>query len=84
VALYFKDDACCLSFKDYGVGIKNVDKIFTRYYRENSDKGGFGIGLNIVKSIIDKIGIELEIVSKLHKGSTFIYKFPPTMLQTSG
>jgi len=83
VALSFKDEVCCLSFKDYGVGIENVDKIFTRYYRENSDKGGFGIGLNIVKSIIDKIGIELEIVSKLHKGSTFIYKFPFTMLQKS-
>ena len=83
VTLSFKDEVCCLSFKDYGVGIENVDKIFTRYYRENSDKGGFGIGLNIVKSIIDKIGIELEIVSKLHKGSTFIYKFPFTMLQKS-
>ena len=81
VSLYLQDKICNLSFKDYGVGIEKVDKIFTRYYRENSDKGGFGIGLNIVKSIIDTVGIKLSISSKLHKGSTFTYGFPSSIVQ---
>lgn len=72
---------CIMSFKDYGEGIKEVGQIFERYYRENREKGGFGIGLNIVKSIIDKAGIELTIDSKEGNGSTFSYRFSPPILQ---
>lgn len=63
------------SVKDYGVGIENVKKIFSRYYRENEAKGGFGIGLNIVKQIIDEENIDLEVISQPGKGTHFIYKF---------
>jgi len=76
ISLYMKDGKCHMSFQDYGVGIKNVDEIFSRYYREDVSKGGFGIGLNIVKSIIDAQNIELKIDSSLGKGSTFLYIFP--------
>jgi signal transduction histidine kinase len=73
ISLYIKDDRCHLSFRDYGVGIENVAKIFSRYYREDTNKGGFGIGLNIVKSIIDEAGIELQIDSTPKVGSEFLY-----------
>jgi signal transduction histidine kinase len=62
--------------KDYGVGIENVKKIFSRYYREDEAKGGFGIGLNIVKHIIDEEGILLDVTSTLGEGTTFQYSFP--------
>ena len=75
VSLYTKENKCHLSFRDYGVGIKNIDEIFSRYYREDTSKGGFGIGLNIVKSIIDEENIELKIDSFPKKGSTFLYIF---------
>jgi len=71
------DGYCTLRFQDNGVGIEDVNRIFERYYRENRDKGGFGIGLNIVKSIIDKAGIELQIDSTYGQGSTFSYTFYP-------
>jgi len=61
--------------QDNGVGIENVQKIFSRYYRENEAKGGFGIGLNIVKQIIDEENILLDVTSTLGKGTTFKYKF---------
>ncbi len=76
IELYMKEGQCYLSFRDYGVGIENVKKIFSRYYREDTRKGGFGIGLNIVKSIINELGIDLKINSTLKKGSTFLYIFP--------
>ncbi|MEN4045306.1 HAMP domain-containing sensor histidine kinase [Sulfurimonas sp. NWX367] len=76
ITLFRKNEKCHLSFKDYGVGIEKVEKIFSRYYREDSSKGGFGIGLNIVKAIIDKENIELEIESLPKQGSLFIYTFP--------
>lgn len=77
VFLESNETRCVMAFKDDGVGIKEVDQIFERYYRENQDKGGFGIGLNIVKSIIDKAGIELHIDSVYGEGSTFSYTFFP-------
>ena len=76
ISLYIKDNKCCLSFQDYGVGIKDISSIFKRYYRENTNKGGFGIDLDIEKSIIDKENIKLKISSKLEEGSTFVYIFP--------
>jgi len=76
IKLYIKDNKCYLSFKDYGVGIEKVEKIFSRYYREDTNKGGFGIGLNIVKSIIDEADIELIIDSTPKVGSEFLYIFP--------
>ncbi len=75
VTLLVEDRTCVMAFKDQGVGIKEVAQIFERYYRENQDKGGFGIGLNIVKTIIDKAGIELNIDSEYGKGSIFSYTF---------
>jgi len=75
VSLYYHDSDIVLSVQDYGVGISKPDKIFERYYREDMDKGGFGIGLNIVKKIIDEEGVALIIDSVPKKGSTFTYKF---------
>lgn len=68
-----------LSFEDFGIGIEKPNKIFERYYREDRDKGGFGIGLNIVKAIIDRVGIRLDIKSEYKHGSTFTYSFPASM-----
>ena len=81
VSLKTEEEHCALIFKDYGFGIEDTEKIFERYYREETGKGGFGIGLNIVKSIMDEAGITLEVHSAPGKGSTFVYRFPPTLLR---
>lgn len=77
VEITVKENDEVIEFKvvDHGMGIENIDKIFSRYYRENGAKGGFGIGLNIVKEIIDEEGVELKVTSELNKGATFLYKF---------
>ncbi|EQB40612.1 histidine kinase [Sulfurimonas hongkongensis] len=75
VNLHKEDEKLYLSIKDYGVGIENVESILSRYYRENINKGGFGIGLSIVKSIIDKENIQLIINSTPKVGSEFLYVF---------
>jgi len=70
-----KEQRVIFSIKDEGVGMKEPEKVFERYYREDSFKGGFGIGLNIVKNIADQESIVIEVDSKLGKGSTFTYIF---------
>ena len=61
--------------KDHGQGIQDINKIFSRYYREDQSKGGFGIGLNIVKQIIDEENILLGVDSIPGEGATFHYTF---------
>ena len=75
IKLFKEEKNIIFLVKDYGVGIENIEKIFSRYYRENEAKGGFGIGLNIVKQITDEENIDLEVTSILSKGTTFQYIF---------
>ena len=68
------------SIEDRGVGIAKKDQnaIFTRYERKNKETGGFGIGLDIVKSVCQTYKIDIKVESKLKEGTTFYLKFPST------
>jgi signal transduction histidine kinase len=63
-----------LSFASKSVVIKDTKKIFDEYYRENKYNDGFGLGLNLVKSICDeqRVGITLESNEEITK---FRYRF---------
>lgn len=66
-----------LKVEDEGIGIPRQmqSDIFKRYQRANEERGGFGIGLNIVLDICKKYGIRIDLASKEGKGSTFILTF---------
>lgn len=70
-----KENKIILTIQDFGKGIENTSTIFNRYYREDHIKGGFGIGLNIVKNICQENDIKIEVKSKINQGSTFKYIF---------
>jgi two-component system OmpR family sensor kinase len=67
-----------LKVQDTGIGIdeKMQEDIFRRYYRANDERGGFGIGLNIVLSICKQYKIKLGLDSTKGEGSTFTLTFP--------
>lgn len=81
VALYIKDYVC-VSIKDNGIGIAKeeleiifnrfmqVDNIFTRKVE------GSGIGLSIVKSLVEMHQGKIDVVSELGKGSKFTFMLP--------
>ncbi|MCF6207020.1 MAG: HAMP domain-containing histidine kinase [Sulfurovum sp.] len=68
-----------LKVSDTGIGIdkKVQEDIFKRYKRANSERGGFGIGLNIVLEICRQYKIKLALKSEKGEGSTFMLTFPP-------
>ena len=62
---------------DNGVGIseEHIDKIWTRFYRvddvRNDEYGSNGLGLSMVKSIIELHGGEITVKSSLGRGTEF-------------
>lgn len=63
------------SVQNSGPVIQDTQSIFNRYYKENSIKGGFGIGLNIVKNICDTNEIQIICTSTKNTGTLFKYIF---------
>ncbi|MDE6311861.1 MAG: HAMP domain-containing histidine kinase [Muribaculaceae bacterium] len=81
VNIAIKADSTGLSVSDNGIGIpeKSLPDIWSKFYRvphgNKSDVRGYGIGLFYVKSIIDKHGWNINVVSRQGKGSTFTIYF---------
>jgi signal transduction histidine kinase/DNA-binding response OmpR family regulator len=67
-----------ISVTDNGAGIREEDKakIFQAFYQAMDNKPGTGIGLSIVKNVVDLHHGQLEVESKLGEGSTFIVVLP--------
>jgi PAS domain S-box-containing protein len=70
-----------ISVSDNGFGISKLylNKIFELYYRSpNQHVQGTGLGLYIVKSIVEDLNGKITVSSKLHHGTTFSVIIPNT------
>lgn len=76
------EDRVEFSFKDEGVGIapEDLPKLFQKYgttaARPTTGESSVGLGLNIVKRILDEIGGTITCQSTLGKGTEFKVKLP--------
>ena len=63
---------------DNGIGIKEEDqqRIFEPFFQAEGNKPGTGIGLNIVKNIVDLHHGTISVASAVGKGSTFTVVLP--------
>ena len=76
-----KEDEVYVQVEDRGVGIPEEawERIFDRFYtvdKTHSRKlGGAGLGLSIVKNIMEKHAASIYVTSVLHQGTTFHFRF---------
>jgi len=76
------NDAISLEIEDTGVGIpkEDVGKVFERFYRGDQahsiESGGTGIGLTIVRNLVEKTKSRIEVESEQGKGSLFRVLLP--------
>ncbi|MDR1240850.1 MAG: HAMP domain-containing histidine kinase [Oscillospiraceae bacterium] len=78
VKLFQNGDFISVVVKDSGTGIspENINNVFERGFRENSDVCGFGLGLSNVKEIVTSHGGKIMLESKIGKGSKFTICIP--------
>lgn len=74
ISLIKQNDAIIFTIKNEGNLIENPSKLFERYYRENDARGGFGLGLNIIKDICDSNSVHIDVKSE-NNITQFIYSF---------
>ena len=79
---YKKDGFFNISVQDFGIGIEKNEqiKIFEKFYRtdksRNKNSGGTGLGMSILKKIVDIHGGIINIESKEDFGTTITISFP--------
>ena len=70
---------------DNGIGIPIADqkRIFERFYRvdrgRSRDTGGTGVGLAIVKNVVEEAGGTVSVWSRPSEGATFTIQLPPAI-----
>jgi signal transduction histidine kinase len=76
------DGRATISFRDTGSGIpaEDLDRIFDRFARADPGRsrhtGGFGLGLSIVRTIVEAHGGTVHVQSRVGRGTTFRIDLP--------
>jgi signal transduction histidine kinase len=74
------DTRGCVSFTDHGIGIAAEDqsRIFQRFERAEGAQSfhGVGLGLYIVRNLLDLMGGDIMVESELGRGATFRVSLP--------
>ncbi len=84
ISLSEADDYISVKISDNGMGIDNehLSKIFDEFYRvdgrRNAPVKGSGLGLSIVKKMVNAHGGTIDVESEIGKGSVFKIDFPKT------
>ena len=74
-----ENDVVLAEVSDTGVGIPRdqCDKVFDEFYQVDRRRyGGTGLGLTIVKGIVEEHGGKIWVNSEVGKGSSFYFTVP--------
>jgi PAS domain S-box-containing protein len=66
-----KDMQFIISDNGEGISEENQERIFDMFYRASESSDGSGLGLYIVKNVVDTLGGRIYLTSTVDKGTTF-------------
>lgn len=67
--LVFSDDGC-------GISRENLERVFEPFFSTKKQTSGTGLGLSITYGLVNELGGEMEVVSEVGTGTTFIIRLP--------
>ena len=78
--LYIQKKMIVIKIADDGIGIshEHIDKIWTRFYQVDPSRNneGAGLGLSMVKWIVEAHNGDISVISNIEKGTIFTIKIP--------
>ena len=86
IGVHNADGVVEIAVTDQGIGIaeEDLDRVFERFYRIDQARsrrtGGSGLGLSIVKHVVQNHGGDIRVWSQLTNGSTFTIRLPEANL----
>jgi signal transduction histidine kinase len=59
-----------------GIGAEQHSRLFDRFWQAKTDRRGAGLGLSIAKGIVEALGGQIWVDSRVGQGSTFRFTVP--------
>jgi signal transduction histidine kinase len=89
LSCFVEEEQLCIRVEDDGLGIKKdeLEKVFQKYYRIKNTvtrQEGSGLGLSIVKKLVDLHHGTIDITSTYKKGTIVTVKLPPLRQEVKG
>lgn len=76
-----EEDMIFVRVRDTGVGMneRDIEKAFSPFYTTKRSSNGYGLGLPMIKKMVEEIGGRIDLQSQPNAGATVTLYFPPSI-----
>jgi signal transduction histidine kinase len=76
ISVHIGSNFVCVADNGPGISKSDIDQIFRPFFRGSAGGEGYGVGLSIVKRLVDRFDWRLEVESEEGEGTAFTVRFP--------
>ncbi len=79
IEITLKEGSLCVKDTGRGIAPDKLPFMFDRYIRFDKSQGGFGVGLSIVRKIVDEYGFKIDVKSIEGEGTSMIIEWKDSL-----